>query len=429
MVCAAGLCAAAQLAPIGDAAPSFGAHLSGAAPLAGINIPGPGGSMGIVRQIAVARAMHAKLVRTDVPWSTFQPAGPGAIGQGTWASLDRLIDAASAVGIRVIATVDSTPCWASSAPQALLRKCSQGRSSAARAWPPRNSAAYGAFVGQLAARYGSKLAAIEIWNEPDQANQHYLAGPEKPQRYAAILRAAYPAIKHADPGVAVLAGSLVGSDGVFLKALYAAGIKGYYDGLAVHFYNLVLASLRAIHETQLANGDHTPLWLDEFGWTSCWPERRIEQEQGCVTQKVQAANLINTLRALARNQYVAAEVVYKLQDSRAEAFGAISEHGAHKPAFAALARTFRSPFGPTTPVTLHTRIHGGRVVVDGSGPVGDYMQLEVLQGATPRYRAFFTLNRFNDYKIPLPKVLGTRGLTVRVFQYWAGPASAAQRSG
>ena len=69
----------------------------------------------------------------------------------------------------------------------------------------------------------------------------------------------------------MLAGSLVGSNGLFLRALYAAGIKGYYDGLSVHFYNLTLASLRAIHEMQLANGDSKPLWLDEFGWSSCWP--------------------------------------------------------------------------------------------------------------------------------------------------------------
>ena len=100
-----------------------------------------------------------------------------------------------------------------------------------------------------------------------------------------MLRAAYPAIKAANPSVLVLAGSLVGSNGNFLRALYAAGIKGYYDGLSVHFYNLTLGSLRSIHEAQLANGDTKPLWLDEFGWSSCWPARKIEQEQACVTPR------------------------------------------------------------------------------------------------------------------------------------------------
>jgi hypothetical protein len=98
----------------------------------------------------------------------------------------------------------------------------------------------------------------------------------------------------------VLAGSLVGSNGLFLKALYAAGIKGFYDGLSVHFYNLTLASLRSIHEVQLANGDPTPLWLDEFGWTQLLARTRIQQEQACVTQrKFRRATSPNTFRSLA----------------------------------------------------------------------------------------------------------------------------------
>ena len=102
------------------------------------------------------------------------------------------------------------------------------------------------------------LAAIEVWNEPDQANELYFAGPHKAPRYAAVLRAAYPAIKQADPGVHGARG-LAGRLQRRLPArLYAAGIKGYYDGLSVHFYNLTLASLRAIHQAQLATGDAHP---------------------------------------------------------------------------------------------------------------------------------------------------------------------------
>jgi hypothetical protein len=226
----------------------------------------------------------------------------------------------------------------------------------------------------------------------------------------------------------VLAGSLVGSNGVFLRALYAAGIKGYYDGLAVHFYNLTLGSLRAIHETQLANGDDTPLWLDEFGWSSCWPRQKIQQEQGCVSPAVQAANITNLYRSLVRAPYVAAAVLYKLQDSPSESFGVLNTGGARKPAFAALARVLANPFGSPSRVTLSlSRRHGG-VLAEGEGPVGDYMQLEAFQGKVLRYRALFTLDRFNRYAIPLPRALGTHGLTVRVYQYWQGAGSDAQRS-
>jgi hypothetical protein len=378
--------------------------------------------------IADAHALHTKVVRVEIPWAVFEPQSPERVEPGPLAAADRLISEASAAGIRVIMGVDDTPCWASSAPSTILSRCDPSAKSEANAWPPSDPTAYGAFVALLAGRYGTQLAAIEVWNEPDESNEAYLAGPEKPARYAAILRAAYPAIKGANPNVPVLAGALVGSNGRFLRELYAAGIKGYYDGLAVHYYNLTLGSLRSIHEAQLANGDTTPVWLDEFGWSSCWPAQQIEQEQGCVTEQVQALNITNTLRALARTPWVAAAVLYKLQSSPLEEFGLFSTSGAHKPAFAALARALSSPFGAISPVTLGLRQKGSRVVASGSGPVGDFMQLEVFKGKVLRYRSLFTLNRFNRYSITLPSVLGVKDLRVRVFQYWSGVSKAAQKS-
>jgi polysaccharide biosynthesis protein PslG len=424
-----GVCALAWVVPASEAGRAASAQA--APPLGGLNISGlsSGARLGEAdREIATARALHAQVVRVAVPWSVLEPRGPGQVEPRALAFLDRLVGDAAASGIRVILTADSTPCWASSAPAPLLRRCVPGGASKANAWPPLDPSTYASFVAYLAARYGTRLAAIEVWNEPDQSNEDYLAGPEKPQRYAAILRAAYPAIKQAAPSVPVLAGSLVGSNGVFLRALYAAGIKGYYDGLAVHFYNLTLGSLRAIHETQLAAGDTKPLWLDEFGWSSCWPHQKIQQEQACVTPKVQATNITNLIRSLARTPYIAAEVLYGMRDGTSEDFGVLNEHGARKPSFAALAGVLASPFGAPTPVTLSLRRRHGGVLASGSGPVGDYMQLEALQGSVPRYRALFTLDRFNRYSIPLPRALGTHGLTVRVFQYWEGSGSDAQRS-
>jgi Glycosyl hydrolase catalytic core len=432
LMLALGLCAFAWLAPAGRAehlAPQ--ARIAAAAPLGGVNI-GPvfssAGLAGMEREIALAHSLHAKVVRTEVPWSAFEPLGPNQIEPRALAYLDRLTSDAAADGIGVVAMVESSPCWASSAPASLLRACVPGQSSKANSWPPSNPAAFAAFAAYLAQRYGTRLAALEVWNEPDQSNEAYFAGPEKPRRYAAILRAAYTAIKQANANVPVLAGSLVGANGVFLRDLYAAGIKGYYDGLAVHYYTLTLASLRSLHEVQVANGDTKPLWLNEFGWSSCWPRRKIEQEQGCVTAQTQARNLTNTFRALAHTPWVAAEIAYKLQDSPNEEFGAFTANSKRKPAFAALSKVFTSPFGPVSPVTLRLRKRGGRVLASGSGPVGDYMELEAFRGSALRYRALFTLNRFNRYSLRLPSALGTSGLRVRVYQYWAGLSRAAQRA-
>jgi polysaccharide biosynthesis protein PslG len=380
------------------------------------------------RTISVARQLHAKVIRVELPWSVLEPRGAGRLDPHALAYTDRLLSDATANGIGVIAMIDSTPCWATSAPATLRARCVAGERNPANGWPPTNPADFAALVRSLAQRYGNRITALEVWNEPDQANEKYFGGPHKPERYAAILQAAYVAVKQVAPGIKVLGGSLVGPDGVFLRLLYKAGIKGYYDGLAIHFYTLSLAAVRATRAVQAENGDTAPLWLDEFGWPACYPRQRIEQEQACVTPSVQAHNITNIFRALAGTSYVAAAALYEQQDKGSDAFGVLTRRGSHRPSFSALAHVLASPIGQLSPVTLHLRKAGGRVIASGSGPIGDFMQLEVFRGSVLRYRAVFTLDRFNRYSIKLPRVLGKRGLRIRVYQYWTGVRHAAQKS-
>jgi hypothetical protein len=402
------------------------ARLASATPLRGVNISNiDAEALGNAdADITSAAALHATVVRTELEWSVMQPKSASAYDPRVLAYADRLIADAAARAMRVILLVDSAPCWESSAPPVVLKGC-QAHSSRANGYPPKNPADFAAFVGFLAGRYGATLAAIEVWNEPDHINEHFFAGPEKARRYAELVRLAYPAIKHANPAVAVIAGSLVGSNGVFLKALYAHGMKGFYDGLAVHYYTLTLASVRAIHAVQLANGDTTPLWLDEFGWSSCWPRERLQAEQACVTQAVQAANLRDVLRSLARSSYVAAAVSYKLSDSTHEQFGVISQSGHDKPAFRAISSAFASPFGPVARTRVALGVRAGAIVATGSGPVGDLMELEASSRNGLLYRATFVLDRFDRYSLRLPRVLGRRGVSVRVWQLWAGRGAGA----
>jgi Cellulase (glycosyl hydrolase family 5) len=391
----------------------------------GITISYDGSEAQTDQQISEAKALHAQVVRVELAWSALEPEAPGRLAPGPLAALDNAVNTAAADGLKVIALVQSTPCWASSAPTPVERACLPASQSEANAWPPTHPSAYGAFLAYLAQRYGGKLAAIEVWNEPDYSGEQFLAGPNKAGRYAAILKAAYPAVKRVDPGLSVLGGALVGPNGAFLRALYADGIKGYYDGFAVHFYTVTIAALRAIHEVQLQNGDHTPLWLDEFGWSTCWPQRAVQHEQGCVTESVQGTNLVDMIRQLARTPYVAAAVLYKLLDSPGEEFGVLREDGARKLSFGAIAGAFAAPFGNPSPVTLRLRRSGGRVIASGSGPVGDYIELEALEHGSMRYRTIFIMNRFNGYAITLPASLGSKGLLVRAYQYGQGARSGS----
>lgn len=406
------------------------ARAAAPAALGGVNVPGlealgtPGEPEAAVAQAARA---HSNTIRVLLAWSQLQPSGRGSYEPRALAFVDRLMQSASQHGLRVIMGLYSTPCWASSAPAPLRRSCLQGRSPTAHGWPPASASDFTEMAANLTQRYAADLAAVEIWNEPDQSNEHYWAGPRKAAGYAALVRAAYPVLKRVAPTVPVLAGSIVGANGAFLRALYANGFKGYYDGLAVHFYTLTIAALRSIRAVQAEYGDSTPLWLDEFGWSSCWPRHRVQQEQGCVTRAVQANNVRNSIRLIAQMPYVAAYVIYELRGSSDEEFGMLAGNGAAKPAFRALSSALAEPFAAPEPVRLRLSVRGGHVVVSGSAPVGDFMRLLVSLNGRLAYRAIFTLDRFDRFTIPLPAVLGTH-VSATVSRWGGGARSSAHAS-
>ncbi len=227
------------------------------------------------REIARARALHAKVVRVEVPWSALEPSGPGKIEPRALAFLDRLVSDAAAerhrrdrdrrqhtllgllrAGVTAAqmraGAIEQGQRLAPARPLGLRRASSPTwRRATARAWRRSRSG-----------------------TSPTRPTKTTSRGRKNRSTTRPCCAPPTPRSSRPTQTCTVLAGSLVGSNGVFLRALYAAGIKGYYDGLAVHFYNLTLGSLRAIHETQLANGDDTPLWLDEFGWSSCWPHQQ-----------------------------------------------------------------------------------------------------------------------------------------------------------
>jgi hypothetical protein len=144
-----------------------------------------------------------------------------------------------------------------------------------------------------------------------------------------------------------------------------------------------------------------------------------------VTESVQAANLRDVMRALARSSYIAAEVSYKLRDSANEQFGVISERGRYKPAFGAISSAFSSPFSAVSRVRLKLHLHSGATIATGSGPAGDVMELEASSAGGLRYQATFVLDRFDRYSLSLPRVLGRRHVHVRVWPLWAGRAAGA----
>ncbi len=207
----------------------------------------------IEREFSLLQAAGADSVRFDIFWTAVEWSAKGDYDQPTLAWLDWVFAQARAHNLKVILDVWSTPCWASSAPASVSEGCAPGWwNQPVRYYPPVNPQDYADFCAFAARRWGPALAALELWNEP---NGNFLYASDQAAAYAALVRAAYPAVKRVAPNLPVLM-SMAGTDTSFLARLYAHGVKGHYDGIAVHpYYEPTLAGLKAFRIYQVSQGD------------------------------------------------------------------------------------------------------------------------------------------------------------------------------
>ena len=229
----------------------------------------PAADMGAT--VSRMRATGVQSVRILVPWVALQK-DRGATYD--WTLVDNMVTALAAQNMSILATLNSTPQWA--VPKGLP----------ALSGPPASPAEYAAFAGAVAKRYRGRISAYEIWNEPNAA-MFFAPGPD-PAKFVGMLKAAYPAIKAADPAAVVVTGGLgaiVDHESVtmnavtFLRAMYTAGAKGFFDGFGFHPYQYTtkfsvggwhpdapVNQIAGIREVMRANGDDAKkIWLTEYG--------------------------------------------------------------------------------------------------------------------------------------------------------------------
>lgn len=196
-----------------------------------------------------------------------------------WDSVDWLLDDACTYGLHVLMRIERD----------------------SNNWTPIQDAemqGWEAFFTDLAAHIAVRRAecaappkvALEVWNEPNLGFQ-WVGQPLDPARYTEMVRRAYRGAKAGDPHSLIVAGGLAPTGGtadgyamddvVFLRAMYAAGLKGHFDAISIHNYGYgsppedkdagsgILNFRRAedIYAVMVAHGDSDkPVWGTEFGW-------------------------------------------------------------------------------------------------------------------------------------------------------------------
>lgn len=154
-----------------------------------------------------------------------------ARGSYDWAALDRLVSAAAARDLKVRLQLTGTPDWVHPRLQERVPELMD------RIWyPPRTDAEladWADFVGAVVGRYGDRVAAYELWNEPNITD--FWKPEPSPREYAALLRAGYLRAKEVDPQAVVVFGGLSHNDVGYLQEFYRQ-VREAYPGAADHHY-------------------------------------------------------------------------------------------------------------------------------------------------------------------------------------------------
>lgn len=265
-----------------------------------------------------ASDMGAGWIRQQFPWAEIEyrqdPDNPFwdlKNQQSAWLKYDQIVDAAQRYNLRVIARIDSAPEWSHPLTSTLKS-------------PPdaAHMIDFANFIKTFVERYRGRIAAIQVWNEPNLTGEWTVADPAyegktrpvNPAEYVELLKTAYEAAKTADPSMIVLAAPLAPNNETlayagnlneldYLDAMYKAGAQAYFDAMSANAYGkefppedppsrdkLNFRRVELLREVMERNGDgNKAVWFNEYGWNASPETIPVEELRwGRVTPEQQA---------------------------------------------------------------------------------------------------------------------------------------------
>ncbi|MGW0162421.1 cellulase family glycosylhydrolase [Mycobacterium sp. NPDC003323] len=238
----------------------------------------------INERLDLMQSLGVTNVRIMVPWAGVQPLHPDTpfgLGAPRWDQLDKIVNAAAARGMGILGVLNSTPVWASS--------------STPLNGEPANFDRFAAFAKSVALRYGDKISAYEVWNEP---NSIQFWNTLDPASYTEMLKKTYTALKQASAQIGsdiTVIGGVIGAGKTwagltlnpidFVRGMYEAGAHGFFDALSFHPYNFEwkfsvgedlawkegmplyqLNRIRELMDSFLEEGqEQVKIWITEYG--------------------------------------------------------------------------------------------------------------------------------------------------------------------
>jgi hypothetical protein len=295
------------------------------------------------------RKLNAPVRRLMVGWNSVERTR----GTYDWSATDAQYSQITSAGLRPLLVAGAAPSWA------VLdgSYSSTGWSPPAPSFDPD----WARFVRTLTARYPQAIG-IEVWSEP---NFSLLFLPvANAVRYTELLKAAYGAVKSANPSMPVVSGGLFPAAGdgtagnvmgvgdeTFLAQMYAAGAGPYIDAIGDHPYPATVSStwstaattqaldrVRAVRDA--AGAATTPIWVTETGESTvahdAFPAASLTQ---------QSTDLVTLVRYFTAQPDIPVALIHRLVDqpgtSVESGFWVFTAGLSPKPSACALSREWR----------------------------------------------------------------------------------------
>ncbi len=182
------------------------------------------------RDLTLTNEMGFGWVKQNFAWRDIEKEK----GAYDWWRPDEIVTAVENHNLNLIVRLDRQPLWSVLAlPEGQRITPNQ---------PPVDYQDFGNFCYAMADRYRGRIAAYQVWNEPNLSRE-WGDRPPSPIEYTDLLRVCYEGIKTADPQAIVISAGLAptGSpppdaipDIEYFQAMYDAGAAAYFDVLGVN---------------------------------------------------------------------------------------------------------------------------------------------------------------------------------------------------
>ena len=318
---------------------------------------GPDGDAGIQS----AANLGVGWIKQQVDWNSVEYAR----GLYRWGELDQVVTEAQQRGLKIMFSVVRAPGF--SRPEPVEED-----------GPPSDFTIFRDFMHALSTRYKGRVAAYELWNEPN-LRREWRGFDLSAEKFVELITEGAEGVRQGDPNAVIIGGApaVTGiddkinaiDDRIFLREMIAADVGDLVDAIGVHPYGAANPpEERAADATHLRSSynDHPsfffldtledyrkiliesnidkPLWVTEFGWPSVENFGEVDtigwDYARDVTEADQAAYLLRAMTLRRERSWVGPLIIWNSNiapllgpGSSQAAYSLLRPDGSERPAY------------------------------------------------------------------------------------------------